>query len=214
MEVDSGHTQRAGHKSGDQGQAHGWQRVKRGPAGVHATQWALARRCLESCADWHAFRRTGEGRMEPRRDPVSSIAPGMDTAAPRTSFGSPLSRVKSGAGGDGAGARFPGSACSLRRERRQAHCEFLVASLAYRSSNLRNHHFKNTKGSRWPQIAICYTLGSIAARQPSHSAFLWFLTTPPNQARWRLSTKVVSVALLTVLPTNCKYNTVYRVLGT
>ena len=32
---------------------------------------------------------------------------------------------------------------------------------------------RNTWGSRWPQIAICYTLGSIAARQPSHSAFLW-----------------------------------------
>ena len=32
-------------------------------------------------------------------------------------------------------------------------------------------------------MAICYTLGSSAARQPSHSAFLWFLTMPPNQAR-------------------------------
>ena len=48
--------------------------------------------------------------------------------------------------------------------------------------HLRNHHFKTHLGVLMG-TAICETLGSIAARQPSHSAFLWFLTMPPNQAR-------------------------------
>ena len=42
---------------------------------------------------------------------------------------------------------------------------------------------RNTWRSRWPQIAICCTLGSIAARPPSQSAFPWLMTMPPNQAR-------------------------------
>ena len=40
-----------------------------------------------------------------------------------------------------------------------------------RRANLSNHNFKKHLRSRWPQITICYTIGSSAARQPSHSAF-------------------------------------------
>ena len=88
---------------------------------------------------------------------------------------------------------------------------------------------RNTQRSRWPQIANGFSLGSIAARQPSHFAFLWFLTMPPNKARSniraanpqaasaqhrRSRSSSVPSALLTVFPTNCKCNTVYCVLCT
>ena len=63
-------------------------------------------------------------------------------------------------------------------------------------------------------MAICYALGSSAARQPSHSAFLWFWPchrTSLAQPFMRLIRRQrrPSMALLTVLPTNCKDNTVY-----
>ena len=79
--------------------------------------------------------------------------------------------------------------------------------------NLRNRHFKNTYGSRLPQIAIWFTLGSTAARQPSHFAFPQRQARPSSTASLPARPAVDFLALLTVLPTNCKYNSVYWVLG-